>query len=405
MHVLYIHQHFSTRQGAAGTRSYEMARKLVAVGHSVTMICGSYGMAASGLTGAFRSNRREGMVDGIRVIEFDLAYSNRDGFTKRSVTFLRYALGAMRIALTSSYDLLFATTTPLTAALPGLVARWIRGKPFVFEVRDLWPELPKAMGAIRNPLVLWALAALEYAAYRSANRCIALAPGIATGIARTGVAPERIELIPNGCDLDVFQDASPIARPAGVSAANLMAIFAGTHGIANGLDAVLDAAAVLRDRGRNDISLVLVGDGKCKAALRERVERERLGCVFLLDPIPKERLAGLLAASDIGIQCLADVPAFYLGTSPNKFFDYIAAGLPVLNNYPGWVAAMIECEQCGFAVAPRDAEALADALERAADDRAGLREMGAQALNLAKRDFDRSLLADRWAGWVTGAKL
>lgn len=403
MHVLYIHQHFSTRQGAAGTRSYEMARKLVTLGHSVTMICGSYGMAASGLTGAFRRNRREGVVDGIRVIEFDLAYSNRDGFAKRSVTFLRYALGAMRIALTGTYDLLFATTTPLTAALPGLVARWLRGKPFVFEVRDLWPELPKAMGAIRNPLVLWALAALEHVAYRSANRCIALAPGIATGIARTGVAPKRIELIPNGCDLEVFQAASPVTRPPGIPATNLMAIFAGTHGTANGLDAVLDAAAVLRDRGRGDISLVLVGDGRCKPSLRERVEREQLECVVMLDPIPKQRLAGLLAASDLGIQCLADIPAFYFGTSPNKFFDYIAAGLPVLNNYPGWVADIIERERCGFTVAPRDALAFADVLERAAADRAGLRDMGARATGLAKRDFDRNLLADRWAGWVTGA--
>ena len=404
MHVLYIHQHFTTPRGAGGTRSYEMARRLVAQGNRVTMVCGSYGLGESGLDGPFRFGRREGTVDGIAVIEFDLAYSNRDGLARRTTTFLRYAAGAMVVALTGRYDLAFATTTPLTAALPGLVARWLRGKPFVFEVRDLWPELPRAMGVIRNPLVLWLMGVLEWTAYRSATRCVALAPGIADGIARTGVPRERIATIPNGCDLAIFQTDREPWRPPGVAAGSLCAIFAGTHGPANGLDAVLDAAAELKARRRRDIALVLVGDGKAKPALAERVRREALDNVILLDPVPKERLASLLATADLGIQCLADIPAFYYGTSPNKFFDYLAAGVPVINNYPGWLAAMIADEHCGFAVPPRDPAAFADALEHAADDRDALRTMGKRALALAKRDFDRDRLADRWVGWVTGTR-
>ena len=116
----------------------------------------------------------------------------------------------------------------------------------------------------------------------------------------------------------------------------------------------------------------------------------------------KADLAGLMKAADIGMQVLANVPAFYYGTSPNKFFDYIAAGLPVLNNYPGWLADMIEREQCGFAVPPADPGAFADALEAAADEREKLPDMGRKAKALAMREFDREQLANRWVDWVTG---
>lgn len=401
MHILYFHQHFSTPRGAAGIRSYEMARRLLHHGHRVTMVCGSYGGAKTGLGGPFRGGVRRGNVDGIDVVEFDLSYSNRDGFLKRSATFLKYAWGSLKIALAEEYDLAFATTTPLTAGVPAITARWLRRKPFVFEVRDLWPELPKAMGVITNPLALGAMSALEWASYRSAERCIALAPGISQGIARRGVAAPAIAIIPNGCDIEIFRSSPLPWRPEGVQDDDLLAIFTGTHGIANGLDAVLDAAGVLQQRGRDDIKLALVGDGRLKAALQERAEREGLRNVIFHPPVDKQRLAGLMAAADLGMQVLANVPAFYYGTSPNKFFDYIAAGLPVLNNYPGWLAEMIEARGCGFVVPPDDAAAFGDALECAADDRIALKAMGNRAADLADREFQRQRLADRWVAWVT----
>lgn len=406
MRVLYFHQHFSTPQGASGTRSYEMARRLLERGHQVTLVCGSYGAGQTGLTLPFVKGVRRGSADGIDVIEFELPYSNRDGFVHRTTTFLKYAWRSVLLALRHECDLVFATSTPLTAGIPGIAASVMRRKPFVFEVRDLWPELPRAMGVITNPLLLAAMSALEWASYHAARACIGLAPGIVAGIRRRGISADRVHLVPNGCDLELFGEAAAAPwRPEGVLESDLMAVFTGAHGIANGLDAVLDAATVLNGRRRNDIKLVMIGDGKLKPALMERAQREGLhNCIFH-SPVPKVRLSGLMRSADVGLMILANVPAFYFGTSPNKFFDYIASGIPVLNNYPGWVAALIDTHRCGISVPPGNAVAFADALEKMADNRATLVEMGRNGRMLAIREFDRRLLADRLVDVLEAATL
>jgi glycosyltransferase involved in cell wall biosynthesis len=393
MRVLYFHQHFTTPAGATGTRAYEFAHYLIASGHEVTVVCGSYSVSVTGLSGPFVRSRREGYVDGIRVIEFELPYSNRDGFLKRSFTFSKFALRSTGVAIFERYDLVFATSTPLTASLPGIAARLIRRKPFVFEVRDLWPELPRAMGAIKNPLVLAAMSALEWVSYRMATSCIGLAPGIVHGIEKH-VGPSRVKLVPNGCDLDIFDPALATGwRPEGISADDFLAVFTGTHGMANGLEAVLDAAVILQARGRSDIKFLLVGDGKLKPSLIDRVYREQLHHVCFHDAVDKFKIADLLRSANVGMQILANVPAFYFGTSPNKFFDYIAAGLPVLNNYPGWVADLLEEFDCGIAVPPEDPVAFADAIAWMADNPEELRQMGENARRLAETRFSRAKLA------------
>lgn len=403
MKVLYFHQHFSTPVGAAGIRSYEMALRLIARGHQVTMVCGSYEGGVTGLISPFKNGLRRGVVNGIEIIEFDLSYSNKDGYISRTLTFAKFALRSVGIVFTEKYDLVFATTTPLTAGIPGIFARWFRAKPFVFEVRDLWPELPKAMGIIRNPIVLGLMSFLEFISYRSAHRCIGLSPGIVEGIKRVGVSSDRVELIPNGCDISIFSNTQNRWRPSEVKDTDFMAVFAGTHGIANGLDAAIDAAFELQVRKRQDIKIVLIGQGKLKESLKKKALELQLKNVVFQDPINKERLAGLMAGADLGLQILANIPAFYYGTSPNKFFDYIASGLPILNNYPGWLADIITKNDCGFCVPPDSPSAFADALEAAADDRANLKVMGLNASLLAKNEFDRNRLGTQFVSWLEGA--
>lgn len=404
MRVLYFHQYFTTPDGAGGTRSYEMARRLVERGHQVTLVCGSSLGVDSGVAGGFIGGRRRGFVDGIEVIELALPYSNKYGLLKRCVVFFRFALKSIGIALSEKYDLLFATSTPLTIGLPGIVASALKRKPFVFEVRDLWPELPREMGVVTNPLVLNAMTALEWSSYHAATRCIGLSPGIVSGITRRGIEPRAVKMIPNGCDLELFDpEAGAALRPQGVEPEDLMAIFSGAHGIANGLDAVLDAAGELKKRSRTDIKLVFVGEGKLKPALQERATAEELDCCIFLDLMPKREITALHRGADVGLMILANVPAFYYGTSPNKFFDYIASGLPVLNNYPGWLSEMIDANSCGVVVPPQNAQAFADALEYLADHSEKRCQMGRNARRLAIKDFNRRQLADSFVDWLEEA--
>lgn len=402
MKVLYFHQHFSTPKGGTGIRSYTMAKALIASGHKVTMVCGSYGLGQTGLSSEFNNGVRHGNVEGIEVIEFKLPYSNQLTFIRRLMLFLQFAFRSVMVALREDYDVLFATSTPLTAGIPGIIAKLFRRKPFAFEVRDLWPELPRAMGVITNPIVLFLMSVLEWCSYHSADRLIGLSPGIVQGIHAKGVESDKIIMIPNGCDTEIFGSNVISWRPNGISQGDLMAVFAGTHGMANGLNAVLDAAKVLKMRGRQDIKILLIGDGQQKSELISRAKLEQLDNVIFHETVDKVRLAGLMASTDVGLQILANVPAFYYGTSPNKFFDYIAAGLPVLSNYPGWISDMIATNGCGFSVPPEKPELFADALEQAADNRSSLKQMGRAGRKLAESKFQRNLLAKDFVHWVEG---
>jgi glycosyltransferase involved in cell wall biosynthesis len=404
MHVLYFHQHFTTPNGFGGTRSYELARQLITSGHQVTMVCGSNKNSQSGLQGEFSHGRRVGIVDGIKIIELALPYSNYDSFFKRTIKFLRFAYHGVKIALSYDYDLVVAITTPLTAGIPGIFAKVLRKKPFVFEVADLWPELPKAMGVIKNPLILKLIDILESVSYKAADACIGLSPGIVAGIKRKVGTKKKVILLPNGCDLKFFDEKpQPLKLPAGIKSGDFVALFAGAHGIANGLDAILNVANKLQEMQRNDIKFLFVGDGKLKPYLQQRAQSEGLDNCIFINPISKRDIPRLFAAVNVGLMVLANVPAFYYGTSPNKFFDYIASGLPVVNNYPGWLTDMILEHSCGIAVPPDDVYGFAIALVKLADDKELVNVYGSNARKLAM-NFARDKLAKQFEVFLTSVK-
>jgi glycosyltransferase involved in cell wall biosynthesis len=357
------------------------------------MVCGA--ADDLGLVERYSTNVLIGNIDGINILQISLPYSNKDGISKRTLTFIRFALIGIRIALREEYDLIFATSTPLTAGLPGLFAKWFRGKKFVFEVRDLWPELPRALG-MKNPLLLWGMSFLEWVTYRSADLCIGLSPGICKGIAKRSQNSKRIEMVSNGCDLEIF---NPILRKPisleGVGPDKIIAVFTGAHGVANGLHTVLDAATILKAKGRNDIVLVFIGDGKVKEKLVFRASKKGLDNCKFFKPVPKLELNRIIASAHIGLMILANVPAFYYGTSPNKFFDYISSGLPVLNNYPGWLAEMITEHNCGLAIQPNNPTKFAEALIELADNHLLRLEMGRNARLLAENKFSRERMTNK----------
>ena len=395
MHVIYIHQYFCTPKDAGGTRSYEFSKRLIAAGHRVSMICG--------ISDLNECPGRKGDVlrydeDGIDVHKIVEPYSNAMGFARRWLAFLRFAAKAYEAARTiKDVDLVFATSTPLTVGDPGRKAAKFHRCPFVFEVRDLWPELPIAMGLVKNGLLKWYLKRMELRAYRAASRCIALAPGIKDGIAETGFPHEKIAMIPNACDTKLFvpEDTQSEVNndPRFGSPGDFRLVFSGAHGLANGLDAVVDAAAELKKRNVHGIRLCLIGTGGMKSKLMQRSKNEGLdGYISWVDPLKKPELAKILPQMDVGMQILKNVPAFYRGTSPNKFFDYLAGGIPILNNYPGWLAETIKENNCGVVVPPDHPAAFADAIVDLMQRRNEPKELGRNARRLAETVFSRDQL-------------
>ncbi len=398
MKVLYFHQHFSTPKYGGGIRSYEFAKKLKERGHEVTMVCG--GNKSFGLPETKKAGVTRGVMDGIDVIQILVPYDNSFGKIKRMMSFLKFAWAGIKIAFSEKYDVLFATSTPLTAGIPGIIVKLFKKIKFVFEVRDLWPDLLIAVG-LKNPLVVKPLRFLERQCYYKADACIGLSPGICEGINNRSKKGQRIELIPNGCDLNIFQPGNrENLKLDGIKPTDKVAVFTGAHGIANGLDAVLDAAKVLKDRGRNDIILVFIGNGNLKAGLMEGAKSEGLDNCRFYAPVPKYELSEIVCSSNIGLMTLKNIPEYYYGTSPNKFFDYIAAGIPVLNNYPGWLADMIKENKCGIVVEPDNPEAFADGLIYLADHSEECEKMGNNGRKLAETSFDRSALGNQFVDFL-----
>ncbi len=226
-------------------------------------------------------------------------------------------------------------------------------------------------------------------ACRRAAAVVALTDGMAETAVRRGADPRRVHVLPQGADLDLFGPHVAPWRPEGITPDEVVAVYAGTHGPANGLDALLDAAALLRGRG---VRLLLVGDGARKPALMARAAAEDLPVTFL-GPVPKPRLAGLLAGAEIGLLCLAPIPDFAELSAPNKLAEGLAAGLPMVSNVPGRAARLLREDRCGIAVPPGDAPALAAALARLAEEPATRAEMGAAARRLAEARFDARRIA------------
>lgn len=403
MRILYLHQYFNTREGTGGTRSYEMARRLAANGHEVSLITsGLHASPRFAITGS--ESHRQVEIDGIRVVSIPAAYNDpRFGTTlsaeKRLRAFYEFALVSFRIGCTLSRpDLVFATHTPLTIGFAGSALARHFAAPFVFEVRDLWPASLVNLGILQNGCLTATMRAIEKGLCQQAARVVTLSPGMRKGILQHDIASERIAMIPNGADVDLFGphiDGTEKRQSLALKD-DFVAIYFGAMGRANGLHYVLDAAKVLLQRGRNRIRIILHGAGSEKQSLICRAQDEGLNNIVFSDPVlNKSELAKLVAASNA---CLT----IYAGEnreqswSPNKFFDALAAGKPILVNVGGWLSELVEDNRCGQFVDPTRPKSLADALISLADAPEMAAAMGRRSRSLAEREFSRDNLADRF---------
>ncbi len=393
MKIIYLHQYFYTPNmiGVAGIRSYEFGRRLAAAGHRVEMVTSATSPPPDAPNGWYETEEA-----GIHVHWLPVPYSNKISFRKRIAAFLRFAWKSGWKAVRLEGDVIFATSGPLTIALPAVFAALVKRKPLVFEVRDLWPEGAIQLGLLRNPLARFGCRALERITYRFSRHIVALSPGMKAGVVSTGVPAEKVSVIPNASDLDFFDPGATGGRMRekfGLDGKFSLAYF-GTMGMANGLGYVLDAAAVLKRRGVRDVLFLLHGDGMRRADLEERARTEQLDNVVFSDPVEaKSEVAEVMAAVDVCMTIYANYPV--LATcSPNKLFDTFAAAKPALTNMPGPLQSLLEDNRCGVFVDPGSPEDFADKVvelkEKAPEE---LAEMGKNGRALGERIFDRDKLA------------
>ncbi len=401
MRIAYLHQYYANPSMSGGTRSYEMARRLVAQGHEVDLV-----------TSWREPGERRGWFateeEGIRVHWIPVPYANRMGYRQRVEAFGRFAVAAARKAASLNPDVVFATSTPLTIALPAVYAARTRRVPMVFEVRDLWPEVPIALGAIRHPLLRALARGLERWAYRHAEAVVALSPGMRDGVLRAGCPAERVAVIPNASDLDLFRVDHERVRAFRAERSWLgdrpLVLYAGTFGRVNGVGALVDLAVAL-DRIAPEVRVLLVGDGMERAAV-EAAARD-LGVwgrnLFIEPPVAKREVATLFGAADLATSVVIDRRELW-PNSANKFFDALAAGTPLFVNYGGWQADLIERHDLGLACWGLPIE---EAARRVADllrDAPRLEATGQRARALAETLFDREELAAQLAQVLVDAQ-
>lgn len=404
--ILYFHQYFATRRRSVPTRSYELARRLVARGHQVTIVSRDTRTLEAGRDGR-RARLPVGResIEGIDIVYLDVPYAATFGAPLRLLSFAAFtAAASVAGPLLGKPDVVFASSTPLSIGIPGLLTARLRRVPFVFELRDLWPEVPIAMGVLRwSPLIV-AAQWLEATLYRGAARIVVLSEASRDALLQQGVPAEKLVFVPNASDLDLFTpdtvDRDFRARHG--LTGKFVALYAGAMGRVNGLDQLIDAAAALRAAGRGDVAVVALGDDGRRPRLEARARALGLDNLLFLPALPKDELAGVVGAADVTLTLFAPDPALQ-ANSPNKFFDSLAAGRAVVVNVDGWLRRLVEQAHAGVYVPAGDGDALAAALAALADEPRLVARMGANARALAESDFDRDLLATRLAQALEGA--
>ncbi len=396
MRIVYFHQFFSTPQGSWGTRVYEFCKDWAAQGHDVTVVTSTF--AKSDLVATRLVEDQE--FEGFKVKVIDLKMNNKEPVWKRIRSFVVYAALCTWYAVTLRADVVIASSGPITVGIPALAARWIRRRPLVFEVRDLWPDGAIEMGLLSNRFAQRAAYALEAACYRSASHIVGLSPGMVDNIAgRFGVS--AITSITNAADLDLFGTPQPADHLPEVFSTHQVAIYTGNIGQVNNSDLLARAARELRDRGRHDIAIVLVGDGQLKDQLQ--AEKNRLGLTNLVfvDLMPKVQLVALIQASFVSLVPLRGTPILDT-SSPNKLYESLAAGKPVIQNTRGWIRSLLADNECGFTVDPDDENELVDRLIELVDDPDLTTRLGVNARALAEREFDQDILSARYLAVIEG---
>ena len=390
MKVIYLHQYFCTPSMSSGTRSYEMARRLVKKGHKVYMISSKHSHSEM-------KERNFSIEEGVHVWWLPVKYSNNMNFIQRIYSFIVYCIYAYIIGRKLNYGLVLASSTPLTVAIPGIFLSKIKKVPFILEVRDLWPAIPIELRIIRNVLLIKLSQFLEKISYRLSDKIIALSNGMKDGIIDTGINKSKITVIPNGSDIELFNinsksDIGFIDRTDWLNTDRDIIIYTGAIGKINGLSYMAFMAEEMIKLNPN-VLFCIIGDGVEKDKVN--LLAKNLGIMnnnfYMVPKMSKKKLPQILSISTVLTSFVINEKILW-NNSANKFFDGLAAGKPLMINYGGWQADLLNEYDAGIVVSPDDPIIGAKKLNNLLQDKQRLHNMGQAGLELAKTVFNRNKL-------------
>jgi len=395
MHILFLTDNFPPEVNAPASRTFEHCREWVKAGHQVTVVTCAPNFPGGKLFAGYRNRlfARETM-DGIAVIRVWSYITANEGFLRRTLDYVSFMLTATPASLVVPRpDIVIATSPQFFTACAGYLVSRLRRVPYVFELRDLWPESIRAVGAMRQSMVLDWLERLELFLYRKAAVVVSVTNAFKANLVARGIAPEKIRVVTNGADLSLFRprprDAA-LAEQLGLTD-RFVAGYIGTHGMAHGLGTLLDAARLLQDAGHDHIRLLFLGNGAAKAELLARAAALELDNVLFVDTVPKAEVVRYWSLLDVSIIHLRKAELFTT-VIPSKLFECMAMGIPVLQGVRGESAAIVEAEQAGLAFEPENAAELTDKLVALARDPQRAQRFGVNGAAAAQK-FDRRRLA------------
>lgn len=400
--ILYINQYFPPEIEPSATKVHEVGRELVRLGHEVTVITGfpNYptGVIPPEYCGKLVQSEE---LDGIRVLRTVLFPASTSRFFLRIVNHLSFMISSVFRSWSSGpCDVIICSSPPLEIALSGVLVSWLKRKSFIFEIRDLWPDDVIHLGLLKGNIPIAVARRIEKIAYNRASMVVPVSPGFVPYLVSVGVPERKIKAIVNGTNVDLFHPFRQGYPPCGEGCSEIwlkdcfVVVYTGTHGLQHKLETVLDTAAILRKY--SDIHFVLAGDGKEKKNLLERRHRLGLTNVHFKSTQPREKIATLIAQADI---CLLHTADMMINTRnyPAKLFDYLASGKPIVIGANGQVRTLVEHAQAGIAVAPEDAQGMADAILRLYYDSQLRTQLGSNGRKYAIENFSRQIIAKQYA--------
>ena len=397
MHILFLTDNFPPEVNAPASRTFEHCREWVKAGHQVTVITCAPNFPKGKVFEGYRNRLwQQEAVSGIRVIRVWTYITANEGFIKRTLDYLSFMVtGFFASMFVRRVDIVVGTSPQFFAVCAAYMTSLLKRVPWVFELRDIWPESIRVVGAMKQSKILDLLEKLELFLYSKASAIVSVTHAFRASLILRGVNGDKIHVVTNGVDISRFSPRDKdveLLEQYGLQG-KFVAGYIGTHGLAHALDTVLDAAKALKTAPDGDrFRFILLGDGANKAALRQRAQSEGLDNVIFVDSVSKDQVVRYWSLLDVSIIHLKKDDLFTT-VIPSKLFECMAMAIPILHGVQGESAGIVEREDVGLLFEPENPEALIKGLRRLADDSELLAHFKSNGPQSARR-FDRSALAE-----------